>query len=160
MKNDLSIPLTDRLRRDFGRFLAVVELAGLILIGLATAFAIAQEAWKVISSGDVSLTDLLLMFLYLEVLEMNVRYLRQGQLPVRFPLIIAMASLARDLILRGMGVDAAHLLMTTLGIVFLALSVYILRFAQPARGRDEICESGIGSREARVVRPRDERVDS
>jgi phosphate starvation-inducible membrane PsiE len=35
-------------------------------------------------------SDLLLMFLYLEVPPMDARYLRLGQLPVRFPLYIAM----------------------------------------------------------------------
>src|SRR5882757_493036 len=93
-------PLTDRIRRKFDRFIHLVEIAGLVLIGLATAFAMAQETWKVLLSGHVSLSDLLLMFLYLEVLAMDGRYLRLGQLPVRFPLYIAMASLARELILR------------------------------------------------------------
>lgn len=120
----------DRLRRRFGRFLHAVELAGLIAIGLATAFAMGREAWKVVNTGDVALTDLLLMFLYLEVLEMNLRYLRQGRLPVRFPLYIAMASLARDLILRGVTNDPTHMLLTTVGVVLLALGVLVLRYGQ------------------------------
>lgn len=119
-----------RIRHRFDRFLNAAELAGLILIGLATAFAMGQEAWKVVLTGDVSLTDLLLMFLYLEVLAMNVRYLRQGHLPVRFPLYIAMASLARDLILRGVTDSPTHMLMTTVGIVLLAAGVLVLRFGQ------------------------------
>lgn len=122
--------LADRIRRRFDRFLVGVEIAGLILIGLATAFAMAQEALKVVVTGSVSLTDLLLMFLYLEVLAMNVRYLRLGQLPVRFPLYIAMAALARDLILRGVTDTATHMLMTTLGIVLIAAAVLVLRFGQ------------------------------
>ncbi|WP_205793229.1 phosphate-starvation-inducible PsiE family protein [Burkholderia sp. Ac-20353] len=120
----------ERLRRRFDGFLHVAELAGLVLIGLATTFAMAQEAWKVVVAGQVSLTDLLLMFLYLEVLAMTVRYLRLGRLPVRFPLYIAMTSLARDLILRGVTDSPEHMLMTTLGIVLLAVGVLILRFGQ------------------------------
>jgi len=131
MKTLHSIPLVAKgIRRKFDRFLNAAELAGLILIGLATAFAMAHEAWKVVLAGEVSLTDLLLMFLYLEVLAMNVRYLRLGHLPVRFPLYIAMASLARDLILRGVTDSAAHMLMTTVGIVLLAAGVLALRFGQ------------------------------
>jgi protein PsiE len=122
--------MTGRLRQQFGHFLNIVELAGLVLIGLATVFAMAQEAWNVILAGEVSLTDLLLMFLYLEVIAMDIRYLRLGQLPVRFPLYIAMVSLARDLILRGRGDGGEHLLITTLGIVLIAGSVFILRFGQ------------------------------
>jgi len=123
--------LARRIRRSFDRFLNLAELAGLILIGLATAYAMAQEAWKVVLTGEVSLTDLLLMFLYLEVLAMNVRYLRLGHLPVRFPLYIAMVSLARDLILRGVSDDSpAQMLLTTFGIVLLAVGVLILRYGQ------------------------------
>ncbi|EJO60916.1 protein PsiE [Burkholderia multivorans CF2] len=120
----------ERIRRRFGHFLHAAELAGLIVIGLATAFAMAQEAWKVMLAGEVSLTDLLLMFLYLEVLAMDVRYLRLGRLPVRFPLFIAMTSLARDLILRGATDSPERMLMTTFGIVLLALGVLILSFGQ------------------------------
>lgn len=120
----------DRIRRRFDRFLHAAELAGLVVIGLATSFAMGQEAWKVVVAGAVSLTDLLLMFLYLEVLAMTVRYLRLGRLPVRFPLYIAMTSLARDLILRGVTDSPEHMLMTTLGIVLLAVGVLILRFGQ------------------------------
>lgn len=120
----------ERIRRRFGHFLHAAELAGLIVIGLATAFAMAQEAWKVVLAGEVSLTDLLLMFLYLEVLAMNVRYLRLGRLPVRFPLFIAMTSLARDLILRGATDGPERMLMTTCGIVLLAVGVLILSFGQ------------------------------
>lgn len=120
----------DAVRRRFARFLHVAELSGLIALGLATVFAMAQEVVKVVQAGTVSLTDLLLMFLYLEVLAMNVRYLRFGRLPVRFPLYIAMASLARDLILRGGSDHPDHMLMTTIGIVLLALGVLVLSFGQ------------------------------
>jgi protein PsiE len=144
MENCAENSLTDRVRQSFDRLINVVELVGLILIGLATAFAMAREAWRVVSIGNVELTDLLLMFLYLEVLAMDARYLRLGQMPVRFPLYIAMASLARDLILRAGDTADHHVLMTTLGIAVLAISVYILRFGQhryPARddeGREDI----------------------
>jgi protein PsiE len=123
-------PLTDRVRIHFDRFLSIAELIGLILIGLATAFAMVQETWQVLRSGRVTLTDLLLMFLYLEVLAMDARYLRLGQLPVRFPLYIAMASLARDLILRFGDAGEMHLLATAFGIVMLAAGIFILRYGQ------------------------------
>jgi protein PsiE len=126
----LSQALPERIRKQFDGFLNIAEIVGLILIGLATAFAMAQETWKVVMSGHVSLSDLLLMFLYLEVLAMDARYLRLGQLPVRFPLYIAMASLARDLILRFDDASDPHKLVTTVGIVLLAIAILILRFGQ------------------------------
>ena len=120
----------DRIRRRFDHFIHAVELATLVMIGLATAFAMAQEALKMVSAGGVSLTDLLLMFLYLEVLAMTAQYLRLGHMPVRFPLYIAMASLARDLILHGATDDPDHMLKTTLGIVLIAVAVLVLRLGQ------------------------------
>jgi protein PsiE len=60
---------SERVRTHFDRFIALVELAALVLIGLATAFAISQEAWKMVESSHVSLTDLLLMFLYQQCTE-------------------------------------------------------------------------------------------
>ncbi|CAG2134129.1 hypothetical protein LMG31506_01308 [Cupriavidus yeoncheonensis] len=111
-------------------FLGVVELAGLVVIGLATTFAMAEEGWKVAGMGKVSITDLLLMFLYLEVLAMVGRYLKLGQLPVRFPLYIAMVSLARDLILRFNESTEFHLLALCGGVVMLACGVLILRYGQ------------------------------
>jgi len=110
--------------------LSAVEVVGLMVIGLATILAMAQEGWKIIGQGEVSITDLLLMFLYLEVLAMVGRYLKLGELPVRFPLYIAMVSLARDLILRFGEVTELHLLALCAGIVMLACGVLILRFSQ------------------------------
>nr|WP_223851841.1 phosphate-starvation-inducible PsiE family protein [Cupriavidus pauculus] len=110
--------------------LSAVEVVGLAVIGLGTILAMAQEGWKIVGQGEVSITDLLLMFLYLEVLAMVGRYLKLGELPVRFPLYIAMVSLARDLILRFNEVSEFHLLALCTGIVMLACGVLILRYSQ------------------------------
>ncbi|MGO4304919.1 phosphate-starvation-inducible protein PsiE [Cupriavidus sp. RAF12] len=122
--------------------LGVVELVGLVVIGLATSFAMAQEGWKIAGLGEVSITDLLLMFLYLEILAMVVRYLRLGQLPVRFPLYIAMVSLARDLILRFNDATEFHLLALCAGIVMLACGVLILRYGQSRFPSEDDQEAG------------------
>ncbi len=122
--------------------LGVVELVGLVVIGLATSFAMAQEGWKIAGLREVSITDLLLMFLYLEVLAMVVRYLRLGQLPVRFPLYIAMVSLARDLILRFNEATEHHVLALCAGIVMLACGVLILRYGQSRYPSEDDQETG------------------
>jgi protein PsiE len=64
----------------------MAELASLLVIGVGTALAMAMGhlIWKMADSGGVTLTDLLLMFLYLEVFAMVGQYLQAGQLPVRF----------------------------------------------------------------------------
>ncbi|MGK8893390.1 phosphate-starvation-inducible PsiE family protein [Burkholderia gladioli] len=70
-------------------------MLGLIVIGLGTAIALANLVWSVIRTEQVTLTDLLLMFLFLEVFAMVSQYLKSGQLPVRFPLYIAIGSIAQ-----------------------------------------------------------------
>ncbi|WP_017227189.1 phosphate-starvation-inducible PsiE family protein [Cupriavidus basilensis] len=133
-----------RLRARLESFLGMVELAGLVVIGLATTFAMAREAWKFTALGVFSITDLLLMFLYLEVLAMVVRYLKLGQLPVRFPLYIAMVSLARDLILRFNESTEFHMLALCAGVVMLACGVLILRYGQYRFPSNDDRQSGAG----------------
>lgn len=131
MKKLTGVPSPQRfVRARLEGFLGAVEVVGLVVIGLATTLAMAQEGWKIVGQGEVSITDLLLMFLYLEVLAMVGRYLKLGQLPVRFPLYIAMVSLARDLILRFNEATEFHMLALCAGIVMLACGVLILRYGQ------------------------------
>src|ERR1700737_2680794 len=84
----------------FRRFLHVSEFFGLVVIGISTTYAMAYEAWTMAVAARVTLTDLLLMFLFLEILAMVTQYFKAGQLPVRFPLYIAIVALARQLILK------------------------------------------------------------
>jgi protein PsiE len=118
------------LRHWLHRFLLFAELLGLVVIALATAVAMFIEIKTMIVSAHVSLTDLLLMFLYLEVLAMIGQYFKAGQLPVRFPLYIAMVALARELILGGSTASEWHIVSTTGAILMLALGVLLIRFGQ------------------------------
>jgi protein PsiE len=58
----------DRLRRFFSSGLDVVEYLGLLVIGIATTVAMYHEVMVMLAAQRVQLADLLLMFLYLEVL--------------------------------------------------------------------------------------------
>ena len=81
------------------RALATIEHIGLLVIAIATVIATGQEVLVMIAAGHVRLADLLLLFIYLEVLTMVGLYYGSGKLPVRFPLYIGMVALARYLIL-------------------------------------------------------------
>jgi len=81
------------------RTLYFFEGAGLIVIALATIYAGYQETLLMINNARVTLADLLLMFLYLEILTMVGLYFESGKLPVRFPLYIAMVAMAPGFIL-------------------------------------------------------------
>jgi protein PsiE len=76
----------------------------------------------------VALADLLLMFLFLEVLAMIGQYFKFGQLPVRFPLYIGMVALARYMILDLKEMSEWRMLAVALAIFLLTISVLAIRY--------------------------------
>lgn len=116
------------LRRAGIRLGTLIEDAGLMLILLATLVAAAQEVAHMISARLVGLSDLLLLFIYLEVVAMVHAYWQSGQLPVRMPLYIGVVALARYLILEIKAMDAWRMLAIAGAIVLLALAVLLIRY--------------------------------
>jgi len=110
------------------RLLSLVEHIGLLVIAIATVFAMASETMIMVQAVQVTLTDLLLLFLYLEVLAMVGLYYNSGKLPVRFPLYIGMVALARYLILDMKAMDDWRMLAVTGSILMLTLAVFLIRF--------------------------------
>lgn len=108
--------------------LAFVENIGLMVIALATIVAGYQEVMVMIGHGKVTLADLLLMFLYLEVLTMVGLYYNSGKLPVRFPLYIAMVALARYLILDIKDLEVWRMLAVSGSVLLIALAVLLIRY--------------------------------
>ena len=109
------------------QLLSLVEHAGLLVIAIATVIAMASEVVTMIRAMQVNLADLLLLFLYLEVLAMVGAYYRSGKLPVRFPLYISMVALARYLVLDFKGMDDWRMLAITASILLLTLAVLVVR---------------------------------
>jgi len=118
----------DSLRRLFSSGLDLIEYVGLLIIGIATTVAIYHEVVVMVSSQRVQLADLLLMFLYLEVLAMIGQYFKSGQLPVRFPMYIAIVALARYLILDIKDMTEWRMLAVAGAIFLLTLGVLIIRY--------------------------------
>lgn len=117
-----------RVLRAVGCSLAWLELLGLLVIALATLVASAEEVTKMISLRTVTLADLLLIFIYLEVLSMVAVYLESGALPIRMPLYIAMVALARHLILDMKAMSEWAIIATALAILVIAIAVLVIRF--------------------------------
>lgn len=117
-----------RTTRYAGLILRWVEDIGLAVIGLATIVGGWQEVQVMVDSGKVTLADLLLMFIYLEVLTMVGLYFQSGKLPVRFPLYIGMVALARYLILDMKDMDLWRMVGISASIILLALAVLVIRF--------------------------------
>ena len=81
-----------------------------------------------ISDKTVTLADLLLLFIYLEVLSMVAMYLNTGKLPVRMPLYIAIVALARYLILDMKSMDNWRMLGVSGAILLIAIAILIHRY--------------------------------
>lgn len=108
--------------------LGAFETLGLVVITLATLVAGVAEVRVMISAGTVTLADLLLLFLYLEILAMVGVYFQSGQLPVRFPIYIAIVALARYLVLDMKSLDIWRMLGVTASILLLAFAVLVIRY--------------------------------
>ena len=108
--------------------LEIVENIGLMVIAIATVVAGYHEVMLMFTNQTVTLADLLLMFLFLEVLTMVGLYFNSGKLPVRFPLYIAMVALARYVILDVKELDVWHLLGVAGAILMIAGAVLLIRY--------------------------------
>ena len=118
----------DRIRGFLSSGLGGVEYIGLLVIASATCVAMYDEVLAMVALRKVHLSDLLMMFLYLEVLAMISHYFKSGQLPVRFPLYIAMVALARYLILDIKEMTEWRLLAISIAILLLTLAVLAIRY--------------------------------
>lgn len=108
--------------------LRLIEQVGLGLITLATLVAIGEEVMKMIGARTVTLADILLLFIYLEVVAMVAIYFESHRLPVRFPIYIAIVALARYLILDSKTMGPLGLIAVGGTIILLTVAVLVLRY--------------------------------
>jgi protein PsiE len=110
--------------------LRLIEYGGLFIITLATLIAGGQEVYRMILDAKVTLADLLLLFLYLEVIAMVAVYLESGKLPVRMPLYIAIVALARYLALDIKEMETLKIISVSIAIIIVAGAVLMIRYGQ------------------------------
>jgi protein PsiE len=115
----------DRMSR---RALHGTEIAVLFVIAVATVVAILQEIAFMVRNLEVTLADLLLLFIFLEVLAMVGIYYKSGRLPVRLPLYIAIVALARYIIIDMKAMEFWELIGVSLGILLITVAVLVLRY--------------------------------
>jgi protein PsiE len=108
--------------------LRTIEQAGLGLITLATVVAIGEEVMKMVGVRTVTLADILLLFIYLEVIAMVAIYFESHRLPVRFPIYIAIVALARYVILDSKTMGPLGLIAVGGTIILLTVAVLVLRY--------------------------------
>lgn len=117
-----------------------VEQFGLLIILLATIVAVGQEIMLMFAKMRVDLKDLLLLFIYLEIIAMIQIYYEQHRLPIRFPIYIAIVALARYIILDSKSLAQWQLLEIGLTIVCLTVAILVVRYGHsklPYPSRDD-----------------------
>lgn len=98
----------------------------LIVTGLLTLGAAGVEVFGVYERAAIELADILLLFLYTEVVAMViVSYTGQGSVFV-YPIFIAITALARLIVLQGKDMDPQNILFEAAAIVLLALAALII----------------------------------
>ena len=104
-----------------------LQLILMCIILVSTVIAVGIEIKKMFVNQSVTLADLLLMFLYLEVLAMVRVFWDQQSISITLPLLIAITALARFIILQGKEMDPAALVHEAIAIVLIAGAIVILR---------------------------------
>jgi len=109
-----------------------IEKSLLTIIALLTIVATFQEIIKIYNIGTINLADLLLLFIYTEVLGMIGVFYTSNRIPITLPLFIAMTAISRLIILQGKGMDASTLLYEAGAILIIALACLAVRY-RPSR---------------------------
>ena len=104
-----------------------LQLILMCIILISTVIAVGIEIKSMFLNQSVTLADLLLMFLYLEVLAMVRVFWDQQSISITLPLLIAITALARFIILQGKEMDPTALVYEAVAIVLIAAAIVILR---------------------------------
>ena len=113
--------------------LQTIERLGLLLVLMATLVAFGTELWHIFvhNGGKVALADLLLLFIYLEVVAMIGIYFEYHRLPVRFVLYIAVVALARHIVIDMKALTWEDLISTYSAILIVVLAALVVRLKHP-----------------------------
>ncbi len=109
-----------------------IESFLLVVIALLTISAAGVEMWGVYLRQTIGLADILLMFLYTEVIGMiAVFYTRTGS-PFVYPIFIAITALARLIVLQGKEMAPEKIVFEASAILLLAISTVVIMRARAA----------------------------
>lgn len=108
------------------RALSLVEHGLLIFVALMTLAATAVEIGSILENRTVGLGDILLMFLYTEVIAMVAVFYTGTGLPFVYPIFIAITALARLIVLQGKDMDPQNIVLEASAILLLSIAAVVL----------------------------------
>ena len=108
---------------------SIGERRVLVLIGVLAMVAVAMEIIEFSNEGSVRLADLLLLFIYLEVVGMACAYYATHSVPVTLPVLIAITGITRLIILQGKEFEPTQLVFEAGAVLLLAVGYGVLSWA-------------------------------
>ena len=104
-----------------------LQLGLLVIILISTLIAVFIEIINMYEAKSVTLADLLLMFLYLEVMAMVRVFWDEQSIRITLPLLIAITALLRFIILQGKEMDPSALVYESVAILLIAIAIVVMR---------------------------------
>ena len=105
-----------------------IQLVAVLAVLVATIVAFFVELSTMYETKTIGLADLLLMFIYIEVLGLVRSYWETRSVRITYPLVIAITALARYIILQDKDSDPANLIYIALAILIVAIATVVVRF--------------------------------
>ena len=110
-----------------------LQLGLLIIILISTIIAVFVEIINMYETKSVSLADLLLMFLYLEVMAMVRVFWEEQSIRITLPLLIAITALSRFIIMQGKEMDPSALVYQSGAILLIAIAIVVMRLRHSSK---------------------------
>ena len=105
-----------------------IQLTAVLIVLASTVIAFFLEITEMYMNRDITLADLLLMFIYIEVIGLVRSYWETRAVRITYPLVIAITALARFIILQDKESDPSNLIYISVAILIGALATVIIRF--------------------------------
>ena len=104
-----------------------IQLTAVLFVLMATVVAFILEVRGMYLAKSIKLADLLLMFIYIEVIGLVRSYWETRSVRISYPLVIAITALARYIILQDKNDDPASLVYISSAILIVAIATVIIR---------------------------------
>ncbi len=104
-----------------------IQLVAVLFVLFSTIIAFFLEVKDMYIKKDIDLADLLLMFIYIEVIGLVRSYWETRSIRISYPLVIAITALARFIILQDKEGDPTNLIYISTAISIVAIATVVIR---------------------------------
>ena len=105
-----------------------IQLTAVLFVLASTIIAFLLEVREMYENKNIELADLLLMFIYIEVIGLVKSYWETRSVRITYPLVIAITALARFIILQDKESDPSNLIYISIAILIVAIATVVIRF--------------------------------